>query len=281
MLFAALPILTGALLARAPELIVTATPLAGGLVHLEVSGAANAPGAIVFGEFEFPEQPNLESAVLFQLDGEGRAQVRLAAPPVGVTLPARALVFDGDGSSEIGAPVLLETLAVPPPGAVRISEVFYDPSFTEDRFGEWVEIHNGTSHTFDLDGWILGDREGRHRIDGGGSGVFLAPGGCLTLGRSSNPELNGDVQVDYAYGNDIRLHNRDDEVWVRTPANILVDHVAYGARSGTPDPVGRSIEWIVGAEGPVEWQVCHEPLGGRYDNPDRGSPGTVHGAHER
>ena len=118
------------------------------------------------------------------------------------------------------------------PGEVFITEIMADP-LGEDEMGEWFELYNSTSRPINIDGWTIRDNSGQsHLIDNGGW-LVIAPDGYLVLGRSVDRQVNGGVPVDYAYGIDIRLGDKSDEI-ILMQGNTVTTSLGYGDFSTAP-----------------------------------------------
>lgn len=91
------------------------------------------------------------------------------------------------------------------PGALVITE-FRGPQNPEDTLGPWVEMHNTTSGTLDLEGLKVRFR----KVDGSGEvpiivrrSVTVAAGGYVVLGLVSD-EFDRPTHIDYGFGDDFR-----------------------------------------------------------------------------
>jgi hypothetical protein len=199
----------------------------------------------------------------------------LPAAPAGVFQgPSAAL----DGLSPAAREQALDALQGPPPqgGQVVITEIMKDPSFVTDARGEWIEVYNAMPWRVNLEGWVLSDDSGaQHVIHTGGAGLRFGPGQYLVLGSSTDPALNGGVQVDYAWSG-FSLGNGADQVVLSLPDGTLVDRVAYDDGVLWPDTPGRSISLRLTArtalanDDPANW--CHSSSPISAANPDLGTP---------
>ena len=122
------------------------------------------------------------------------------------------------------------TFSIPPAGAIPdrfdivINELFPDPSPVIGLpTGEFVEVYNRSSKTFDLTGWKLSDPSGDGTIISG----LLNPGEYLILTPTSSI-------TDYqAFGTTVgvtsfpSLNNTGDNISISDPNGFVVDRVVY------------------------------------------------------
>ncbi|RMH36758.1 MAG: lamin tail domain-containing protein [Deltaproteobacteria bacterium] len=164
-----------------------------------------------------------------------------SATPDGGALPDAATPPDGGALPDAAVPVMPAAA-----GDVVITEIMQNPKVVADADGEWFELYNPTTATWNLEGCTIKDSEtgtsaDAHTIDAGGAGLLLAPGAYLVLGPNADPETNDGVKVDYAYPvADFRLGNGADEVIVEC-AGVTIDMVAYDGGPTFPDPNGASM----------------------------------------
>lgn|GEM_PF-472999 len=154
-------------------------------------------------------------------------------PCVGVTCNAGETCVDGTCVPD-------STGNAPGAGDVIFSEVFYDGAGSDDG-KEWIELHNTTGGTLDLDGCTFEDPQASHTINNGGP-LEIAPGGYLLLAETADSGANGGLPApDYVFGTTPSLNN-DGDTLTLTCGTTTVDVLNYGA-NGFPDPTdGRSIE---------------------------------------
>lgn len=165
------------------------------------------------------------------------------------------------------------------PGEVVVTEFMKDPSHVSDSTGEWVEVHNPTSQSVDIEGWSLSDLGSDFTIlDNSGLGIVIPPGGYLVLGKSIDPVQNGDVPVDIVYTG-FTLSNGDDEIVLARPNGVVVDAVAYDDGVTFPDTAGNSVSLrpdkldAVSNDDGANW--CHGTSPISSNNPDTGTPKLV------
>lgn len=131
------------------------------------------------------------------------------------------------------------------PGDLIITEIHKNPRVVADEVGEWFEIHNPTSSTFDLDQLEVRDLGDGKTTDGFGflPGVIMAPGDYIVLARNGDPKINGGVveTIDYSLAV-FALGNADDEIIITNPAagNVVIDEVRYDTVA-FPDPDGATM----------------------------------------
>ncbi|MFC1988478.1 lamin tail domain-containing protein [Chloroflexota bacterium] len=111
-----------------------------------------------------------------------------------------------------------------------INEIMANPRSVSDSDGEWIEIYNPTSSNIDIDGWTITDGETDHIIDNGGP-LVISDKGYLILGSNADSNVNGGVNVAYAYGSyfdgGLGLSNNGDEVMLYDPDGVEVDRMHY------------------------------------------------------
>lgn len=163
----------------------------------------------------------------------------------------------------------------PPPGAdeVVITEIMQNPNATDDSVGEYIELHNPTAGTVQLQGCAVDDGAG---ADAFGIDLDLAidPGGYVTLARTDMPGFTADYV--YGPGNGFQLSNTSDTVRLVCGATII-DEVNYDEAAMWPDPTGASMQLDPGFlttidnDVPDNWCTSFNDLG----NGDLGTPGTA------
>ena len=155
---------------------------------------------------------------------------------------------------------------------VVISEILNNPQATSDFAGEWFELHNDGDEPVDLTGFKVQDDDGESfLID---TSLVVEPGGYAVLGITADPALNGDVDVDFAYGARLRLHNSFDELVLLDAEGVQVDAVRWDDGRTFPDPNGASMTLRVpGVDNSDGRNWCESTT--RWHAGDLGSPGTV------
>lgn len=158
---------------------------------------------------------------------------------------------------------------------VVVTELMIDPAAVADKDGEWIELHNASAATVNLEGWTIQDQPGAgqdlHVIEGE---LQLPPSGYLVLARNADPALNGGVNAAYVYGSSIQLANTADEIFLLDAEGRLIDSVAY--LSSWPRPTGSAISLRDPAQDnniADSWCTEDQPwAGGAGDNGTPGSP---------
>jgi len=157
-------------------------------------------------------------------------------------------------------------------GTLVISEIMKNPKAVGDSLGEWVEVYNPTSVTFDLKGWSIWDEDTDfHVIE---TSVALPPGEFVLLGNNGDISTNGGVSLDYEYDG-IVLANSADEV-VLAVGDVVIDSVAYDSALGFPATEGKSMSLGSALDAatndlPESWCVGVASFGAG----DLGSPGNA------
>jgi hypothetical protein len=137
-----------------------------------------------------------------------------------------ALEICGDGhGNDCNETVISD--ACPAVGALVITEIMVNPALTTDPAGEWFEITNVSSSTYDLEGLVIADLAGSDQID---VSLVLGPGEYALFAYYSTPLR----WYDFAYTG-ITLNNSGNEsVTIRTaaestPASTTIDTVAFNS----------------------------------------------------
>jgi len=146
---------------------------------------------------------------------------------------------------------------------LHINEFNYHPPFNRPT-GDWVELHNGSDHPIDLQGWRMA--QGLHEFVFG-ENAELAPGGYLVVCqdtaqfKSFHPdagELAGNFHFD--------LSNKAGKIGLYDPMGGLVHSVRYADSRPWPplaDGLGATVELEQNREGnlPTDWRESHVLLG--------------------
>jgi cysteine-rich repeat protein len=91
-------------------------------------------------------------------------------------------------------------------GSLIVNEMMIYPKAVKDAMGEWVELLNTTASPIALTGLYLSTADNNsHTVYA--CGLFVPPGGVVTLCRNADKASNGGVNCDYEYGDDIKLAN--------------------------------------------------------------------------
>lgn len=191
------------------------------------------------------------------------------------------LAMLGTGITPLIAALVGASAAPEPPAATLVvTEIMQNPDFTEDAVGEWFELTNVGAEPVDLEGWWIGDGVARHRVRPADGALVVEPGERVVLGRCDERERNGDVPVDYAWGDAFELANDAGSIVVCAADGRRVDTVAWDGGEAYPDPVGRAMALdpalvcSVANDAGGAWCAASTRIGGRWDNPNRGTPGA-------
>ena len=175
-----------------------------------------------------------------------------------------------------------ERSALPiPAGALVISEIMATPKAAAAPAGTWLEVYNPGTDPVDLRLLVLADGAGGfHTIAGGTIPIIVAPGDFRVLGATSEPLVNGGVDVVDAWGGDIALGAvGGSSVRIISPAGV-VDEVIYGDASFPQLVAGVSMELdqgfldAVSNDDGAQWCPSLQIFGAG----DQGSPGV--GGHD-
>jgi len=136
-----------------------------------------------------------------------------------------------------------DTTSVDPPdvpaGSLVISEVMYDPVSALDGDGEWFEILNVTGFDYDLQHCTVSDADqDSHLI---ADSVVVPAHGRAVLGKSTDTGINGNVPVDYAFGEELHLGQDDDEIILTCLAEV--DRIEYDTTLGWPGDEGVTMNY--------------------------------------
>ena len=119
-------------------------------------------------------------------------------------------------------------------GAVIVNELMIDPSHTQDKYGEWVELFNITNYWIDLRGARLQDYGvDDYAIDEVTAGsLVVAPNSYVVICADTDFWNNGGVNCQghflyQSFGGGFSLSNADDEVILRSATGAVIDMFAY------------------------------------------------------
>lgn len=160
----------------------------------------------------------------------------------------------------------------PQVGDLLVNELMVNPKASADDRGEYIEVWNHTAHKVLLSNLVVRDLEtDSFTIE---ASLLVQPFGYVVLGRNTDVELNGGVEVDYLYGNKMTLANNADEVVLEWEGTVI-DSVAYSNETW-PVAEGASMvldPWVADVELndlPDAWCAATVPM----PMGDRGSPGA-------
>lgn len=140
-------------------------------------------------------------------------------------------------------------------GDVYINEFMYDPP---TGYTEYIEIHNTSSRSLDLDGWILHDNSGTYREIAEYKTV-LPPQDYIVLTPDSSIQALHPAAKIVTMGNRFpTLNNGGDAIVVRDSSGILLDSLSYTDRWNGKDV---ALERRTTAVPPVRANFGESPTG--------------------
>ena len=119
------------------------------------------------------------------------------------------------------------------------SEIMNKPGAVDDAYGEYIEVYNATSAALDLYGLVV-TRASDSLAFTVDEHVIVPAEGYAVLGRDSDTDINGGVDVDFDYRSDFSLSN-DAESLTLTFRSTTFDTVAYDDTAYFPDTTGASM----------------------------------------
>ena len=123
-------------------------------------------------------------------------------------------------------------------GDLILTEIMNNPQVVNDSKGEWFEVYNAGSLTYDLDGLDL-ISSGSNQSDVVDTCLAIAPGEYKIFVLNSTTSTNGGVTGDFDY-NSIGLSNGTDTLSL-VAGSTTIDEVNWDNGSTFPDPNGESI----------------------------------------
>ncbi len=229
--------------------------------------------------------PQKDNADQEDEDKDGKGDVCDPAICSDAELDLKETCDDGNTLKNDGCEACQTTPMVP--GKIVISELFVHSENQDDPNPEWIELYNPTASAVTINGWTIAlkkanDGKGASHIIQGAN-VNVPALGYLVLGSTTTKASNGNVKVDYAYGNKLQMPNDADEVsLIDTVANTIVDRMAYGTntpamvteRSVQLDPMhldslanDKKTYWCLGSTPMLD--PASQPTGGK------GTPGVI------
>ena len=195
----------------------------------------------------------------------------------GLTYQVSIVLYNNDESTAANNSVIFYAptcVDCPDVGSVIITEILNNADGNDDG-KEWFEIYNTSDAAIDLQDWSVTD-EGSNAFTISESLVIEA-GGFLVLGEETDPALNSEAEVDYAWGTNTNftLGNGDDEV-ILSCGGVVIDMVAYDNGDTFPDPNSFSMALSPDAYNSVDndlgenWGISLQPYG---DGENSGTPG--------
>ena len=263
------------------------------LITSPSNGVTLAPGtsevAVEFSVSNFELGVDGYATLAFQsMDAEGNmVETEMLDNPIspftitvtcGLTYQVSIVLYNNDESTAANNTVIFYAptcVDCPDVGSVIITEILNNADGNDDG-KEWFEIYNTSDSAIDLQDWSVTD-EGSNAFTISESLVIEA-GGFLVLGEETDPVLNSEAEVDYAWGTNTNftLGNGDDEV-ILSCGGVVIDMVAYDNGDTFPDPNSFSMALSPDAYNSVDndlgenWGISLQPYG---DGENSGTPGT-------
>ena len=192
---------------------------------------SNSSGSLIFGMSEsragyFPPDPLEIVATLTYQDSDGsevtktlRGSIPAPAPQTHYQISLEAGSIQGTGSLSVFVDETLiteivqisEEIFIPvegpiPYGDLIITEIMYNPSAITDTEGEWFEVYNNGSASYDLFQVVI--KKGTEVQFIIGEHLLLNPGEYLVLAR----HVNATAAAGYIYGSSLSLTNTADGI---------------------------------------------------------------------
>ncbi|MBN1335725.1 MAG: lamin tail domain-containing protein [Deltaproteobacteria bacterium] len=162
-------------------------------------------------------------------------------------------------------------------GDLVICEILNNPNAVSDAYGEWFEIYNASERTVYLNGVVISSSvDDDYHVIQGSNPIALAAGEVFVLGKNDDPDLNGNLAVDYLY-TDIVLSNESDDL-ILTADDIVLDTVTWDDGATMPDVPGSAMSLdpdnlnAVLNDNPAVWCLADTPWS---TFTDFGSPGMM------
>ena len=150
-----------------------------------------------------------------------------------------------------------------------INEIMYDPFVEGEAFSpqsEYIEIFNTTDETVFLDGWSFSDADSSRRYTMLNTGAVIRAGDYFVFAADSNHvRFFGEESLrTFIAGSGFpRLNNDGDEVFLFSPADEVIDRVAYSPSLGGSRGVSvERIDPFSNSNSPDNWLSSVELLGG-------------------
>ncbi len=173
------------------------------------------------------------------------------------------------------------------PGSIIINEIMYNPQAVSDEMGEWIELYNPTTVTFDLSGAVL-----RSPITAQltatyvfPAGAKIGPDGFLVVGINSDSATNGGATVTYSYAKDVNAigyANQTDTIELLSN-NVVIDTVTWNVNAGWPNLSGFALSlsgWRSSAvlnDEAKNWCKATQQFGkGDFGTPGWGNPKCIY-----
>ncbi len=145
----------------------------------------------------------------------------------------------------------------------------YDPFVEGEAFSpqsEYIEIYNTTNEIVHLDGWSISDADSSRRYKTVNSGTVILPGDYFVFAADSNHVRffgEENLRTIVAGSGFPRLNNDGDEVFLFSPADEVIDRVAYSPSLGGSRGVSvERIDPFSNSNSPDNWLSSVELFGG-------------------
>lgn len=129
-------------------------------------------------------------------------------------------------------------------GEFLIVEVLQNPDAVDDDVGEWFELYNNTSYSWNLNGLSVRDATGEESfaVD---QDIVVASHAYIVFAINDDPDENGgvvDIAFDYP-GSTFGLGNGSDGIYLYSAesSGTLIDSVDWDNGDDFPDPTGASM----------------------------------------
>jgi hypothetical protein len=155
---------------------------------------------------------------------------------------------------------------------IVINEIMNNPAAVSDSAGEWFEVVNTGSNNVDLFQWTITDEASNTHVIN--EHLVLAPGQFQVLGRNSDTNSNGGVNLGYEYGSSVSLGNGADSLVLLNENGVEQDRVMWDGGPLFPDPAGASmylLDHILDNSIGSNWAVSTQVFG----LGDLGTPGLA------
>lgn len=129
-------------------------------------------------------------------------------------------------------------------GEFLITEILQNPDVVGDADGEWFEIYNNSSYSWNLNGLYVTDGAGTEMFEVDEE-TIVSSHAYVVLAINADPDQNGGVDsasFDWP-GGDFGLGNGEDAIYLypSSSSSSLIDSVAWDNGDSFPDPNGASM----------------------------------------
>ncbi len=162
----------------------------------------------------------------------------------------------------------------PVPGDVIITEFMGNPAASPESGGEYIELYNKRSVSFDLEGFVIKDDDSdSHTIVGS---LIIPAESFIILANVEDPLGNSSNVSDYEYSG-ITIANSADEIVLTNSSGIEISRVSYSGLS-TSNGISKELDALSNVESDGAIDISHFSnsvtaiIGGTESN---GSPGAA------